>query len=157
MEKELLKRQKIICLADRSVAGWDSVQEYLPNDLFEDGDDDRWRKAEGRAISSLKRKHQQDPSNNVVPNKKFMSPQYNHAVQNYQSRPQLPIQHVVPQQQQVFIPLHQRPFLWQGASGEGTSTNHLQPFSQPRRYPVPLNACFVCGETGHWKHQCPKR
>ena len=48
--------------------------------------------------------------------------------------------------------VQQRPFLWQGASGEGTSCNHLRfVLHQPRRSPVPLNACFVCGETGHWK------
>ncbi|XP_066925937.1 uncharacterized protein [Clytia hemisphaerica] len=154
VEKELLKRQKIIVFADRSVAGWNSVNEYLPDELIDDGDDDKWRKAESRAISGMKRKHQQDGSSSYVPPKRFMPSQH---YQVPQIVPAQRVQHVFPQQQQLVLPLQQRPFLWQGASGEGTS-NRLQFIpNQPQRYPVPLNACFVCGETGHWKHQCPKR
>ena len=157
IENELLNRQKIIRLADRSVAGWESVSEYLPDELLENGDDDKWRRAEGRAISNLKRRLQTDGSSHA-PAKRSFYQQNNQALPQVRPQQWVHLAQAEPQQQQVLIPLQQRPFLWQGAIGDGTGNNQLQATtSQPRRFSVPLNVCFSCGETGHWKHQCPKR
>ena len=60
------KRNKCIKLADRSVAGWDTVKEYLSDELASDSDDEKkMRKAEERAVSK-KRKGKKDTLPSVV-------------------------------------------------------------------------------------------
>ena len=165
IEEQLVKRQKIVKYADRSVAGWDAINEYFPNDLADDSDDDsRLRRAESRAMSKRKQRSGQF---NQVPAKRFgaAQPSQNHILPLIQH--QSPVQTVplVPQVVQPQFPQHhvatsvQRPFLYQGAAGVGQQNFQLHNISQsqPIRYPVPLNTCFLCCETGHWKHQCPRR
>ena len=49
----------MIRLADRSTAGWDTVNQYLPDELASDSDDDKkLRQAENRAISKRSKRQQ---------------------------------------------------------------------------------------------------
>ena len=55
-----MKRIKLIRLSDKSDAGWDTVNEYISDDLASDSDDDkRIRKAENSAQQKQKKRQQQ--------------------------------------------------------------------------------------------------
>ena len=57
-------RLKCIKVADRSVAGWNTVKEYLPDDLADDSEDEKkLRKAELRAVTKLKETKRKDTKN----------------------------------------------------------------------------------------------
>ena len=76
------KSRKVLKLADRSPAGWDTVQEYLTDDLASDTDTDdgkKMRQAENRALSK-KAKDAKTSSSfstgiNEFSNNRFAAPQ----------------------------------------------------------------------------------
>ena len=50
--EEVQRRNKLMKLADRSHAGWVTVQEYLLNNLASDSEDEKWmRAAESKALA----------------------------------------------------------------------------------------------------------
>ena len=141
LSAKISKRQKIIRLADRSVAGWDTVNEYLTDELASGSDDDKkMRQAEARAISKKSREAKQ----------KTKSTSSSKSFPKYFPRPvihpsfvhQPPVVHPP-----KIVPLVPQPFLGQGA---------VVP-QQSYRAPVPTNVCFECGLPGHWRASCPTK
>ena len=58
MIEDLQKRNKLIKLAGKSLAGWNTVQEYISDDLVSQSEDDEKLKAtEARAFKKLKVKN----------------------------------------------------------------------------------------------------
>ena len=54
---KLKRRNKLIKMADRSVLGWDTVEEYEPDPIASDSDDgNKIRQAENRALTKRKTK-----------------------------------------------------------------------------------------------------
>ena len=142
------KRRKVIRLADKSPAGWGTVDEYLPDDLASDSEDEKKiRQAENRALakrSKLKRHLTvATPASNSMVNQQSAQ-QFFMPRQSFQPRYRSTSN--TTGQGNVF----QQPFLEQGAFGNrGT-------FPKPR-FASPSNICFNCGLPGHWKHSCPAK
>uniref|UniRef100_A0A7M5WQ27 CCHC-type domain-containing protein n=2 Tax=Clytia hemisphaerica TaxID=252671 RepID=A0A7M5WQ27_9CNID len=149
------KRRKVLKLADRSPAGWDTVQEYLTDDLASDSDDGKkMRQAENRAIS--KKAKDAKKSSSFSPAIKFSNNRFPAPA----------------------MPLASQHLGYQGISFQQPRLQHAQVFQQVPRVipaanvrminPVPniqgamsirprQPGCFICGALDHWKHSCPSR
>ena len=119
-------------MADRSEAGWLTVQEYIPDELASDSDDSkRMRQADARATK--KRKMQNKPSAS------FSS---------------------AAQYQKFNVSRNQRLFNNQFRNAPQQTTKPGWTPLQPNnfgRFQHTTNICYNCGEPGHWKHSCPKK
>ena len=146
----------MVRLADRSSGGWSTVNEYLPDELASDSDDDkRIRQAKSRALAKKKRNqnHQRKPGTKNYNQSKFgEQPSFVPLLQSCSvTQP--------PPAQPKLVLQPPQPFLSQGAFGAVGSYQQPQQLQQPQqhRYQVPLNVCFECGIAGHWKHNCPNK
>lgn len=74
-QKELHKRNKCIKMADKSPAGWDTVNEYLSDELASDSEDEkRMRYAENRALRARKLRRQSNNPRRVQVSRQPTSP-----------------------------------------------------------------------------------
>ena len=157
MNEKIRKRQKMIRLADRSSAGWATVNEYLPDELASDSDDDRkLRQAENRAMS---KKSKRSFTSNKPSIPTYRRPSVMPSASSQGQSISAPVMSSFMQPGSVPPPppnvQPQQPFLGQGAFVVGGT-----PFQQQKQqipFHVPPNVCFVCHEPGHWKHNCPNR
>jgi len=133
------KRRKILIIADKSPGGWETVNEYLTDDVASDSDDDkRIRQAESQALAKKKARQV----------KLYYNKQYPKNTSSL-SFPQL-----------RGLP----PFVQRSAGSSSFSFQGYQPFLATgtpgirsattfTRFSSPANVCFSCGMPGHWKHQ----
>ena len=135
------KRIKVVKLADKSPAGWDTVKEYLNDDLASDSDDNKkMRQAESRAMAKRKKVFNQT---RFKPYQRFRH--HSPIIPSFVPSASMP-QAVAPS---AVLP---QPFLGQGAFGA-----RAIPSMQIQRFSTPANVCFQCGQPGHWKHSCPAK
>ena len=133
--KELLKegtvlindRQKLIKLADKSEFGWNTIREYVDDDLADnEADSKKIKKAEKRAgervkaIQEKKRKQNKPPQRNFQPSTSAISSNSSNSVAHH--------------------PQYFR-------------SQHRSSFDTPARF---HDFCYRCGKRGHWASQCSR-
>ena len=147
------KRQKVIRLADKSLAGWSTVDEYLQDELASDSDDNKkMRQAEARALAKLRRDRSSDKGNQFRRYSSQKSPSTRqNQVPVFQSPYTPPVLQTAPVWPQYLYPQQSvsRPVQSRLPSIANTPVSG--------RYANPLNVCFECGQPGHWKHSCPNK
>ena len=70
IKEDLEKQNKLLKIADKSIAGWGTVEEYLSDDLASNSEDDRKIKAaERRALQkkNIRRKNQRSSATTTKP------------------------------------------------------------------------------------------
>lgn len=133
--KKLDKRNKCIKLADRSPAGWETVKEYLSDDLAEDSADDRkMRRAEKTALGKM------------AVNKRLRYMPYQSSSSSI-TTPTVASVVSIPSKEPPPPPRH---YSQRGGNSSGTTTNsqRYQPAERSRKQ------CFGCGAYGHFRKDC---
>ena len=127
------KRMKLVRIADKSDLGWNTVDEYVSDDLASDSDDEkRLRKAEARAEQKRKKR-----DSARLPNKKPK-------VDFYASRDNMPS---TSRRFQNYQP--------SGRQFHGNASTDRQFFPARKAFRT-ADRCFGCGKEGHWRSFCPE-
>lgn len=129
IREKIHKRNKLIKMADKSPAGWDTVKEYLSDELASDSEDEKKiRAAENRALRAKKQKDQERIR------RKYGSGYGNSA--SYKT---------VPADRNVH-----------STAATGNRSNFRSYQYDKSSGPKPTDICFSCNTPGHWRRNCPK-
>ena len=132
---KLSHRNKLIKIADRSPGGWGTIDEYLSDELASDSDDEkRIRDAENRALRKKNRK--------ILPRSSSTITRPRHYSQSSSST------------QNNDRTLSGRHYS-QGSFNQNQYHQNHQRNYQQANHQISRNACFLCGQAGHWRSQCP--
>ncbi|XP_021371384.1 uncharacterized protein LOC110461960 isoform X2 [Mizuhopecten yessoensis] len=139
----LEKRNKLIRIADKSVCGWDTVNEYQSDELASDSEDEKKiRQAEFRAQRKKRSTKKSTPAAAGGPPGRQHGPQYMPGAGN--THDSFRGFYHQWQQQRPASGRFQRGGFWPQFGGRGRGT------------PGPNDLCHACGGVGHWRTNCPK-
>ena len=137
MIKDLQKRIKLRKIAGKSLARWDTVQEYLSDDLASDSEDDKKLKAaaEARAIRKQKIKVK---------------------INSVSSFRQIKTRDEMPHNPQSFRSKTFRPFKYDNQANIQHQFNNYQRHVQQKHQEQQQRPglCFGCGKPGHYRNEC---